>query len=124
MIDRNPFETVKRKPLTTLQRAKLFAEHKGICCLCSTLIGAHQRWIDEHILPLSQGGTNDWENRGPAHEDCAKAKTKQDAKDLSTIRNGYAKRVGAKVPKCPMPGSRHHHSKLRKKMDGTVVRWD
>ena len=124
MTERNPFETVKRKPLTTLQRARLFAEHKGICGLCHLPIMAFQRWIDEHRIPLSQGGSNDWENRCPAHEHCAKEKTKQDAADLSTIRNGYAKRIGAKVPKHPMPGSRHHPSKLRKKMNGQVVRWD
>ncbi len=123
MTERNPFETVKRKPLTTLQRARMFAAHGGKCCLCKFQIGANERWIDEHLTPLAQGGGNDLENRGPAHEKCARQKTKQDAADLSAIRNGYAKRVGAKVAKYPMPGSRNHPSGLRKKMDGTVTRW-
>lgn len=121
--DRNPFDVTPRKPLTTLQRARLFADHKGVCCICGHQIGAHQRWIDEHILPLSQGGSNDISNRGPAHEHCAREKTKQDAADLSTIRNGYANRVGAKRAKYPMPGSRNHPSGLRKKMNGQVTKW-
>jgi 5-methylcytosine-specific restriction protein A len=108
VTDRNPFETVKRKPLTTLQRARMFAAHQGICCICSHKIdGGHEPWIDEHILPLSQGGTNDMQNRGPVHKHCARDKTSTDAEDLSTIRNGYATRVGAKVAKTPMPGGRN-----------------
>ena len=106
MTERNPFETVKRKPLTTLQRARLFAAHAGMCCICTYKIMPGTPWIDEHILPLSQGGTNDMDNRGPAHTFCARDKTSQDAADLSPIRNGYATRVGAKVSKTPMPGSR------------------
>jgi 5-methylcytosine-specific restriction endonuclease McrA len=125
MKERDPFSTTRRRPLTTLQRAKMFAQHKGVCVICNTKIdGVRERWIDEHIVPLSHGGDNDPENRGPAHERCAKLKTKEDAAELSGERNAYAKRVGAKVAKHPMPGSRNHPSKLRKKMSGEVVKWE
>ena len=123
MTERNPFEVTKRKPLTTLQRARMFAVHYGVCVICGHKITAHERWIDEHVIPLSQGGTNDMKNRGPAHELCARNKTKDDAADLSTIRNGYAKRIGAKRAKHPMTGSRNHPSKLRKHMNGSVDKW-
>jgi 5-methylcytosine-specific restriction protein A len=119
VTDRNPFETVKRKPLTTLQRARMFAAHQGICCICGHKIPAGKGFIDEHILPLSQGGTNDMENRGPAHKHCARDKTSADAEDLSTIRNGYATRVGATVAKKPMPHGRN--SPTKRKLNGQVV---
>lgn len=98
-----------RKPLTKLQRAKLFAEHDGICCICKTKIDApREKWIDEHVIPLSRGGTNDMDNRGPAHERCATVKTKADKAGLAKDRRLYANHIGAKdKPKGrPMAGTK------------------
>lgn len=116
----NPFSNIKRRPLTTLQRAKLFAEHDGICVICHHKIdGVRERWIDEHIIPLSRGGTNEWDNRGPAHERCAREKTKSDNSGAAKDKRVFAKHIGARVHKSrPMPGSRA--SPWKKKMDGTV----
>ncbi len=112
-----------RKPLTKLQRAKLFAEHCGVCVICKTQIDApKQKWIDEHIIPLSRGGTNDWSNRGPAHEDCATEKTSVDKAGLAKDRRIYAKRIGAQgaSKSRPMPGSRA--SNWKRKLDGSWER--
>ena len=67
--------TTPRKPLTPRQRLKLFEQHKGICVLCGLQIRSGEKWIDEHLLALGLGGSNDTENRAPVHLACAKAKT-------------------------------------------------
>lgn len=85
----------KRKPLTPLQRAKLFDEHGGICCICGCKIQAGVRWWDEHERALALGGTNDTDNRGPAHEDCARLKTKGDMKRINKAKRTRAKHIGA-----------------------------
>lgn len=67
--------TTKRKPLTKLQRAEMFARHNGICVICGLRIVPGQKFIDEHIRALGLLGTNDMSNRGPAHITCAAIKT-------------------------------------------------
>ena len=85
----------KRKPLTDLQRAKLFREHKGICCICKQPIGVKEKWIDEHERALAMGGSNDPDNRGPAHKACAKVKTKDDKGQIAEAKRREAKHIGA-----------------------------
>ena len=93
----------KRKPYTPLQRAKMFDEHKGICCICGCKIQVGQKWIDEHERALALGGTNDPDNRGPAHAKCAQVKTKDDMKRTNKAKNTRAKHVGATRPKRKIP---------------------
>lgn len=120
----SPFGNIPRKPLTTLQRAQLFVEHEGVCVICHRKIdGVRERWIDEHITPLARGGTNDWSNRGPAHERCARDKTRIDNSGAAKDKRVFAKHIGARAPKGrPLPGSRA--SGWKRKMDGTLVRRD
>ena len=91
-----PYTPVKRKPLTPLQRTKLFLEHGGKCCICKEKIGLNEKWIDEHINPLGMTGTNDWSNRGPAHVACAKTKTADDKANIAKAKRIQAKHLGAK----------------------------
>lgn len=103
----NAFVHVPRKSLTTLQRAKLFLEHDGKCCLCKRQIdGVRERWLVEHITALVRGGDNSRTNLAPAHERCAKPKTAEDHKAGAKGKRVYAASIGAKVAKKPMPGSR------------------
>ena len=83
--------TTKRKSLTPTQRLKLFEAHKGLCGLCGAPIRAGEVWIDEHIIPLSLGGSNDLDNRAPAHKACADAKT--NGRDGDLAKAAKAKRV-------------------------------
>jgi len=117
----DPFAVEKRKPLTPKQRMQLFVDRGGVCCECGGKIHVGERWIDEHIDPLSRTGTNALENRGIAHEKCARKKTSQEATERAKIRSVATKHFGAKK-KSTMPGSRD--SKWKRKMDGTVVRRD
>lgn len=126
----DPYKVEPRKPLTPKQRLKLLVANKGRCCICGLPIaGYRERWddydlseipfIDEHIQPLWRGGTNEWGNRGPAHEACAKKKTAAEATERAKSERVSEFHFGAKRPKRIMPGSRRHH--LKKKLDGTVV---
>jgi 5-methylcytosine-specific restriction endonuclease McrA len=118
----DPFAVEKRKPLTPKQRMQLFVDRGGVCCECGGKIHVGERWIDEHIDPLSRTGTNALENRGIAHEKCARKKTSQEATERAKIRSVATKHFGAgkKRKGQPMAGSRD--SKFKRKMDGTVVR--
>lgn len=117
----NPYTPEPRVSLRGKRRVQLFLDHDGVCVICKGKIdGVKERWIDEHIIPLSRGGTNDLSNRGPAHEKCAIEKTKTDVKGLAKDRRIYSKHIGAKKSAKPMAGSRS--SPWKKKMDGTVER--
>ena len=83
--------TTPRKPLTPTQRLKLFEAHKGLCGLCGAAIRAGESWIDEHIIPLGLGGSNDLTNRAPVHVACAANKTHGKNGDAAKIAK--AKRV-------------------------------
>lgn len=116
-------EAVKRKPLTRLQRVKLFDEHKGKCCLCGLSIWAERgdKWIAEHIKPLWLGGADDATNIAPAHERCAIAKTVKEAPVKAKSDRVRARHLGIKKSTRPIPGSKA--SGIRKRMNGNVERW-
>jgi len=88
-----------RKPLTDLQRVKMFREHGGKCCICGDKILTDEKWIDEHERALALGGTNDPDNRGPAHKACAKDKTKNDMQMIAKAKRNEARNIGANRPK-------------------------
>lgn len=115
----DPYYVEPRRPLTPKQRLKLFVERKGVCCICGLKIETMKPWIDEHIQPLSMGGTNDWENRGVAHVGCAHKKTSKEATDRAKGQRIAEKHFGAHRSSHPMPCGRK--SKFKKKMSGEVV---
>lgn len=54
----NPFQHEKRKVLSVLERARLFALAEGHCQKCTRKIPAGDDWDADHIIPLATGGTN------------------------------------------------------------------
>ena len=70
----------KRKPLTPKQRAQIALDQKGLCgCGCGEKLDhAREGTIDEHVVPLALGGSNDRENRMLFRLPCAKGKTVED----------------------------------------------
>lgn len=70
----------KRKPLTPKQRAQIALDQNGLCgCGCGLKLDhAREGTIDEHIIPLALGGSNDRENRNLYRLPCAKGKTVED----------------------------------------------
>jgi 5-methylcytosine-specific restriction endonuclease McrA len=93
MIDppsRQAVEVTERQRLTAAERRKLLERQTYVCAACPTkltleiegrvVLGA---MVDEHIIPLALGGSNDLSNRELLCPHCAKAKT---LKDLRAIR--------------------------------------
>lgn len=114
----DPYAVEKRKPLTSKQRAQLFVEHDGVCCICHHKIDSVRDMWDEHVNPLWLNGDNAASNRAPAHVECARVKTAREAKTRAKGRRIAEKHMGARKAKRPMPGSRA--SRWKKKLDGTV----
>lgn len=111
--------TTPRKPLTPTQRLKMFEDHKGICALCGQKIEAGEKWIDEHLRALGLSGSNDLENRAPAHVACAAVKTKGDIQRIAKAKRQKMSALGLKQSANPMPCGRN--SRFKKTMAGKVV---
>jgi 5-methylcytosine-specific restriction endonuclease McrA len=88
----------RRRPLTRRQRIDQHDRKGGICCVCGLPIERGEPFIDEHIIDLDLGGTNDDSNRGIAHIPCAKIKTRQGASVRAKVMRVRAKHLGIKKP--------------------------
>jgi 5-methylcytosine-specific restriction protein A len=89
-----PVTIEPRKPLTRKQRVEAHDLHGGICCVCGLPIPRGEPFIDEHIIPLGIGGSNEQSNRGMAHLPCAKAKTRKDQNMIAKAARVRAKHLG------------------------------
>jgi CRISPR/Cas system Type II protein with McrA/HNH and RuvC-like nuclease domain len=65
---------VKRKPLTPSQRTKLYAAQDGRCANCGDPHPMRQL-EDDHVMPVAQGGTNDFRNRQLLCRKCNREKS-------------------------------------------------
>jgi 5-methylcytosine-specific restriction protein A len=117
-----PILSTPRKRLTRKQRMEMHDRHGSKCVVCLAPIPAGEPFIDEHVIPLAIGGSNDPANRGPAHIGCAKIKTARDQKIIAKVNRVRAKHLGIKkrVSRA-LPGTRA--SGIRKRMSGAVERW-
>ena len=118
------FKTNDRKALTDQQKARLFLERGGLCHCCGRKLGPADKWTDEHIIALENGGTNAWENRGICCSWCFKPKNAADDKIAAKTRAVATKHV---VPKSerktkgrPLAGTKA--SGWKKKINGETVR--
>jgi 5-methylcytosine-specific restriction protein A len=94
----SPVIPEKRKPLTRAQRLRMHDEHGSKCVICLEPIPAGEPFIDEHVIPLALGGSNDKSNRGPAHVGCAKIKTQRDQRMIAKAKRQRMKHLGIKKP--------------------------
>jgi 5-methylcytosine-specific restriction protein A len=124
MTHSHAFHTNERKPLTDLQRARLFLEKKGRCHRCTRKIMHGEPWYDEHVQALQNSGTNDWENRDLTCKNCFPKKNAEDAAKAAKTRAVATNHI---IPASqrqkrgpPMPGSRR--SAFKKKLNGETVR--
>lgn len=108
----------RRKRLTRKQRVDMHDRHGSTCVVCLELIAPGEPFIDEHIIPLEIGGSNDASNRGPAHIACAKRKTARDQNMIAKAVRMRAKHLGIRK-RSLFACSRN--SKWKKKVIGKVV---
>lgn len=80
--------TEKRIPLSPKQRAQLALDQNGRCgCGCGERLDhAREGTIDEHIIPLAMGGTNELSNRRIYRKPCADKKTKHDVASIARAK--------------------------------------
>lgn len=112
MIERSGGElvdAVERRRLTVVERRALLERQRFICAGCPTkltlevegrvVLGA---MIDEHIVPLALGGSNDLSNRELRCPACAKAKTLKDIKAIRKAERIRRRLQGEAPPKRPI----------------------
>ena len=90
-MTRSAFHHEPRGRLSPQQRAKLFLERDGCCHRCTRRIPPGDDWIDEHLVALENGGTNDWSNRTLTCSWCKPSKDSEDHKKAA-----HAKRVATR----------------------------
>ena len=100
-----PIELAVRRRLTAHERRLLLERQSFVCAACPTkltleieggvVLGA---MVDEHVIPLALGGSNELSNRELRCPACAKAKT---LRDLKAIRKAerIARRLRGEEPR-------------------------
>lgn len=113
--------TTPRKAMSPTRRLRIWEAHSGQCCICGGKIdGVREKWIVEHCRALGLSGEDKDSNCAPAHETCAKIKTKDDVARISKAKAVKQKHLGIKKSSNPMPGSKA--SGWKRNFDGTVER--
>ena len=104
--------TEKRKQLSRAQIAELTLRQMGKCLRCSERLDFATKGavIDEHLMPLADGGTNETSNRAFFCKPCATPKTAKEARD-----RGKSKRIAE--------GRTQADRRERAKADGTHKQW-
>lgn len=106
-----------RARLSTRERQRCFDDANGICHLCEMPIAPGEGFEVSHPIPLAAGGDDTPDNRRPAHVKCHARQTATiDAPRIAKTKRQRAKHTGAYRPKSSLSNSR-----LKKKMDGSVV---
>lgn len=77
-----------RRPLTRSQLAELVLSQLGKCAACGSKLDFAKKGqvVDEHIVPLFSGGTNDTSNRELRCKPCATVKTIAEAPGRAKVR--------------------------------------
>lgn len=103
-------------------RLRVFERHGGICHISGRKITAADTWDLDHIVPLADGGEHRERNLAPAITQEHRKKTAQEAKQRAKDRRVKQKHLGIYKSRSSLPGGRK--SRLKRKIDGTVVERD
>tara|TARA_R110002073_G_scaffold120601_2_gene262661 strand:- start:9205 stop:9663 length:459 start_codon:yes stop_codon:yes gene_type:complete len=144
-VTRTPEPAHKRKPLNRLEFAQILLRQDGRCgCailptlhpdyadfpICGGKLDATAGLIDEHLLPLAAGGSNDLENRALLRKGCAQVKTSDyDCRIIAKIARLAGKagqqvrRAAGKTEQIPSSGFQtNRDSEFKQGVGGKVVR--
>ncbi|MEZ0167552.1 HNH endonuclease [Microvirga sp. TS319] len=119
-IATNDVGTTRRRKLTPRQRLKVWETTGGVCVLCGRTIDAvRERWVVEHLRALELGGQDDFGNMGPAHDTCARDKTRDDHRRAAHAKRQKIQHLGAEAPKRQLPCGRN--SPWKRTISGWIV---
>ncbi|WP_201863928.1 HNH endonuclease [Microvirga soli] len=112
--------TTARRKLTAHRRLRVWEQAAGVCALCERKIdGVRERWIVEHLRALELGGTDELANMAPAHEVCARAKTRDDHRRAAQAKRQKIRHIGAGGSKRPLPFGKT--SPWKRTLSGRIV---
>ena len=106
--ERQPVEATERRRLTAAQRAFLLQRQQHRCAgpcgqspIWAIVEGKviYEPMIDEHVIPLELGGSNDLSNRLLLCVPCAKQKTRADRKAIAKAARIRRREAGDERPK-------------------------
>jgi hypothetical protein len=77
-----------RPTISAARRARIFADHAGVCHICRTRIAATELWDVEHKIARGLTYDDSDANLAPAHrsEDCHGRKTKEDVTRIAKAK--------------------------------------
>lgn len=110
---------VKRRRISTHERAAIFAREEGVCHLCGGRIdGTREAWEVSHDIPLELGGDDYGANLRVAHAKCHRYHTATvDAAVIAKAKRREANHTGARAKsRRRLPGSRD--SRWKQKVGG------
>ena len=124
-----PVLPVPRRKLTRVEFAQLMLDQEGRCASCREKLRA-DLIVDEHLVPLGQGGTNDLANRALYCTACARGKTDDDMAEMihgrrvrGEIGQQHRRRMRQLRPWTqPRTFMTNRDGPLKRKMNGQVVR--
>ena len=102
-MNREPVFIHPRKSFSAKDRARIFAQHDGICGISKRKIQAGEAWEIEHRIALALGGTNDDENLYPALVEPHKGKTRNDKGVIAKCKRIEARLNGTRRERKPIP---------------------
>jgi 5-methylcytosine-specific restriction endonuclease McrA len=119
-IEDKDVTTTQRRRLTSHRRLQVWEKTGGTCVLCHrTIDGPRERWIAEHIRALELGGADDLDNMGPAHEECALVKTRDDHRRAAKAKRQKIQYIGAQASKKALPFGKG--SPWKRKLSGQII---
>lgn len=111
---------MSRREFSNRTRLQAWERSGGKCEECGIKLHVGDRREYDHRIPCALGGDNTLDNCVVLCGPCHKRKTaSDDAPTIAKAKRVSAKHSGAHKPKSRLPGGRG--SKLKKKLDGTVV---
>ena len=124
-----PVQPIARRKLTRVEFAQLMLDQDGRCAACRDKLRA-DLIVDEHLVALDHGGTNDLSNRSLYCTPCARSKTEDDLaislhgrRVRGEIGQKYRRQMRKLKPWTQPPTfPTNRDGPLKRKMNGQVVK--
>ena len=100
-------------------RAAVFLKTDGCCWKCGQRLES-RGWVEEHVVPLEDGGADDISNKMPSCTKCAIKKTSAEASQRAKERAIRDRHIGV-MPESRNPIQGGRKTMFKRCMDGSVI---